>query len=63
MKQYIIQIASSGRDCFYAGCDGDPGRTLIKESAKVYDSKNKADKSKLKLEKDWSNRIFEVVEL
>ena len=63
MKIYLIQIASSGRDCFYAGGYGDPDRTLIKESAKVFTSKEKADKVKLKLEKQWSNRAFKVVEL
>lgn len=63
MKRYIIQVASSGKDCFIANCEGDPGRTLIKESAKVFTSKEKADKVKLKLEKQWSNRAFKVVEL
>lgn len=62
-KRYLIEVASSGRACYIAGWNGDPGRTLLKESARVFVSKEKADKAKLKLDKQWPNRAFKVIEL
>lgn len=62
MKRYLIQVASSGQDCFIAECDGDPGRTLIKSSAKVFKTKCKAEFVKQKLKAKYPNREFKVVE-
>ena len=63
MKRYIIQVASSGKDCFIANCEGDPGRTLERLCAKAFRNKSLAKKEKRRLDKYYPNREFKVIEL
>ena len=41
--KYLIRVQAN-HDFWIADWDGDPGRTLVKENARVYSSKYLADK-------------------
>ncbi len=48
-------------DCWIAPWDGDPGRTLVRESAKDFPTEEKAQKFADKIIKANSHRKFELV--
>lgn len=47
---YILKLKES--ECWIAPWTGDPGRTLIRESAKLFDTKEKAEIFRRKLLKN-----------
>jgi len=49
------------QDCWIAPWDGDPGRTLIRESAKEFKSEAQAQKFAKKILKSCSFREFSLV--
>ncbi|PPK99023.1 hypothetical protein [Parapedobacter indicus] len=49
-------------DQYYCGGTGDPGRTLLKENAKRYDSESSARIATSVLNSKYPHRIYEVVE-
>ena len=51
----------SNQDCWIAPWEGDPGRTLIRESAKVFKSEAQAKKFAEKIIKANSFREFSLV--
>ena len=42
MKRYTVRI---GENCWLAPWHGDPGRTIVKENARVFCSRQAADKA------------------
>ena len=42
MKRYVVRI---GENCWLAPWQGDPGRTIVKENARVFCSRQAADKA------------------
>ena len=55
----LIRVQAN-HDCWIADTDGDPGRTTIKENARVYSSKYLADNQKKHYGKKYPNRAFVV---
>lgn len=55
----LIRVQAN-HDCWIAEWEGDPGRTLIKKSAKVYPNKKTAEKVCEDLNKKYTNRIFSI---
>ncbi|WP_458413062.1 hypothetical protein ACNQFZ_20060 [Schinkia sp. CFF1] len=51
----------SNQDCWIAPWDGDPGRTLVRESAKVFKTEESAKKFADKVIKSNSFRKFSLV--
>ncbi|SEQ23058.1 hypothetical protein SAMN05216232_1971 [Virgibacillus subterraneus] len=51
----------SNQDCWIAPWEGDPGRTLVRESAKVFKSEALAQKFANKIIKENSFRKFSLV--
>ena len=51
----------SDHDCWIAPWDGDPGRTLVRESAKDFPTKEKAQKFADKIIKENIHRKFKLV--
>jgi len=56
---YCIKVLANEL-CYIANWDGDPGRTLVKESAKTFKSKTLADKYFKKIKVKYPNRLFWV---
>lgn len=56
---YILKLKES--ECWIAPWTGDPGRTLIKESAKLFDTKEKAEIFRRKLLKKNNYRKFDLI--
>ena len=56
---YCIKVKASF-DCWIANWEGDPGRTLIKENAKKFRSKSKAEKLCNHLKYEYPSRDFSV---
>jgi hypothetical protein len=52
---YCIKVLSS-EPCWIANWDGDPGRTLIKGSAKTFKNKKSAEKLCKKITETYPNR-------
>jgi hypothetical protein len=58
-KKYIVQSDNGGNPYWLAGWSGDPGRTLIMESAKQFNSELSAKKAIKKAIKDNPHRNLE----
>lgn len=58
----LIRVQAN-HDCWIANVDGDPGRTTVKENAKVYPNKTFADGQKRQFEQKYPNRSFSVEKL
>lgn len=56
---YILKF--SDHDCWIAEWDGDPGRTLVRDSARKFKSKKQAEKIAEKIIKDNSHRKFNLM--
>ena len=56
---YCIKVKASF-DCWIANWEGDPGRTLIKENAKIFKSKINAEKLCNHLKSEYPSRDFSV---
>ena len=56
---YILKFEDN--ECWIASWSGDPGRTLIRESAKLFDTKEKAKIFKKKILKKNSHRDFDLI--
>ena len=50
-----------GAECWIAPWDGDPGRTLIKESAKTYETLRGANIAKTYYEKRYQWRKLKII--
>ena len=55
----LIRVKAN-HDCWIADVHGDPGRTTIKENARIYSSKYLADNQSVYLSKKYPNRSFIV---
>ena len=55
----LIKVQAN-HNCWIADVNGDPGRTTIKENARVYSSKYLADNQRKHYEKQYPNRAFSV---
>jgi len=55
----LIRVQAN-HDCFIADVKGDPGRTTIKENARIYASKYLAENQKKQYDKKYPNRAFSV---
>lgn len=56
---YILKFKDN--ECWIAPWEGDPGRTLIKNSAKLFYTKEKAEIFKRKILKKNSHRNFDLL--
>ena len=56
---YILKFADC--DCWIADWTGDPGRTLVKESAKLFKTLQSAEIASKKLIKQNEHRNFELI--
>ena len=59
---YLIRIQAN-HSCWIADVAGDPGRTLVKSSAKVYEAKISAVVALMKLRQEYPNRAFKIERL
>lgn len=51
----------SHQDCWIAPWDGDPGRTIVRESAKIFDTEQQAHDFANKIVKENSYRRFSLI--
>jgi hypothetical protein len=56
---YLIRVKAN-HNCWIASCDGDPGRTLLKENATHFPTQFIADKRKNTLQGKYPERKFIV---
>ncbi|GAG52717.1 unnamed protein product [marine sediment metagenome] len=56
---YLIRVKAN-HDCWIADVIGDPGRTTIRENARVYSSKYLANNQKEHWERNYPNRSFSI---
>ena len=57
--KYLIRVQAN-HDCFISDIEGDPGRTLLKENARLFNSKSSAESKKEMYAKLYPNRAFSV---
>lgn len=55
MRKWCIRVQAKN-DCWIADWEGDPGRTLVKESAKIFNSKKDAEKLCEEIKIKYPNR-------
>jgi len=60
MPEYIVEITP---DCWLATWQGDPGRTLLRESAKRYKSENAAYRALMRAKRVFSNRDYNAAKV
>ena len=65
LKSFLISITTNNEHgCWVAdGDQGDPARTTVKASAKIYLGWNEAAKQMIQLKKEYPNREFMLEEL
>jgi hypothetical protein len=56
---YLIRVKAN-HNCWISNIEGDPGRTLLKENAQVYEDKKIADLVCYSLGLEYENRKFFV---
>ena len=56
---YLIRVKAN-HNCWISNVEGDPGRTLVKENAQVFEDKRIADLICYSLTKEYPNRKFFV---
>lgn len=56
---YLVRVKAN-HNCWISNIDGDPGRTLVKENAKIYESKRTANLVFCSLTLEYPNRKFFV---
>ena len=56
---YILKFEDM--ECWIAPWNGDPGRTLVKESARQFDTQEKAERYKTRCLKENRHRKFNLV--
>lgn len=56
---YVLKF--EGINCWIANFDGDPGRTLIKEDARIFETTKKAENFKKRCLKKNSHRRFNLI--
>ena len=55
-KYYIVEFENGGSPWWLAGWSGDPGRTVVRENAKVFNSELSAKKALIKCIKNNQHR-------
>lgn len=56
---YILKFEDM--NCWIAPWNGDPGRTLVRDSARLFDTKEKAERFRKKTIQENSHREFNLV--
>lgn len=56
---YILKFENM--ECWIAPWEGDPGRTLVRNNAKLFDTKEKAERFKKKSLRENNHRNFNLL--
>lgn len=59
-QQFLIRFTKTAVPCWAADWEGDPGRTLVREHAKVYQTGNIAKRALKRLQTQYPYRSMEV---
>ncbi len=55
-ENYLVVSTNEGQPWWLAEVEGDPGRTIVRENAKVFDSKSKAQSAIKRVIKRYPHR-------